>query len=56
MTDTFPIIKVPYADDIFVNHIHVALKGVISEVSTGAKVTPISYAKGTSQNIRDLVG
>jgi hypothetical protein len=51
MTDSFRIIKVPYVDDIFVNHTHTTLQGVISKVWTRSKVTPISYVcKGACRN------
>ncbi len=43
MTDSLPIIKVPDADDIFVDYIHAAFQGLISEVLTGSEATPISY-------------
>jgi mannose-6-phosphate isomerase class I len=57
MTNPFHIIKVPYGDNIFVNHIHAALQGVVSEVSTRSKVTPISYAcKEKFQDIHDAIG
>ena len=44
MTDFFPIVKVPDVDNIFVNYVHASFQGLISEVYTGFKATPISYA------------
>ena len=57
MTDSLMIIKVPYVDNIFVNYIHAAFKGLTGEVLTGSETMPIPYpCKGTRRNILDTVG
>ena len=43
MTDSFLIIKVPDVDNILVNYFHATFYGLISEVLTRSKATPISY-------------
>jgi hypothetical protein len=36
------VTKVPYFDDINMNDVHTTLEGLIGEVETGPKVTPVS--------------
>ncbi len=41
-TNSVSVKQVPYFDDINVNDVHAALEGLISEVETRPKATPIS--------------
>ena len=41
-TDLGPVLQVPYFNDIRVNDVDAVLEGLISEVETRPKATPIS--------------
>jgi hypothetical protein len=41
-TNSVLVIEVPYFDDINVNDVHTTLEGLISEVETRPKATPVS--------------
>jgi hypothetical protein len=46
-----PVKQVPYFDDINVNDVHAVLEGLIGEVETRPKATPISYRKISASDL-----